>query len=200
MLNLMTIVSIRLPLKLGVGREKLIIEQENDPELVKLAAEAMTEEDMNSTPEGYFKQSGVLMRKWRPRHTPSSDHWRTVYQLVVPNSKRKEVLSLAHESALAGHLGVNKTYQRVLSQFFWPGLRKDVVNFCRSCHVCQMVGKPNQQIPKAPLIPIPAVEEPFSRVIIDCVGPLPKTKSGNQCLLTLMCASTHFPEAVPLRS
>ena len=32
--------------------------------------------------------------------------------------------------------------------------------------------------PKAPLKPIPAFEEPFSRIMIDCVGPLPKTKRG----------------------
>ena len=74
------------------------------------------------------------------------------------------------------------------------------MEFCRSCDVCQHVGKPNQKIPSAPLIPIPAFEEPFSRVIIDCVGPLPKTKSGNQYLLTIMCASTRFPEAIPLRN
>ena len=63
-----------------------------------------------------------------------------------------------------------------------------------------MVGKPNQTIPKAPLQPIPAFEEPFSRTIIDCVGPLPKTKSGNEYLLTIMCSSTRFPEAIPLRN
>ena len=59
-----------------------------------------------------------------------------------------------------------------------------------------MVGKPNQKIPKANLKPIPAFEEPFSRIIVDCVGPLPKTKSGNQYLLTIMCASTRFSEAI----
>ncbi|KAK0040803.1 Retrovirus-related Pol polyprotein from transposon 17.6 [Biomphalaria pfeifferi] len=63
-----------------------------------------------------------------------------------------------------------------------------------------MVGKPNQKIPVAPLKPIPAFEEPFSRVLIDCVGPLPRTKAGNQYLLTIMCASTRFPEAIPLRN
>ena len=63
-----------------------------------------------------------------------------------------------------------------------------------------MVGKPNQKIPRAPLHPIPAFEEPFRRVIIDCVGPLPKTKSGNEFLLTIMCACTRFPEAIPLRN
>ena len=54
--------------------------------------------------------------------------------------------------------------------------------------------------PKAPLQPIPAVQEPFSRIIVDCVDPLPKTRSGNQYLLTIMCASTKFPEAIPLRN
>lgn len=79
-------------------------------------------------------------------------------------------------------------------------MRKDVVEYCRSCHVCQLVGKPNQKIPPAHLNPIPAFEEPFTKVIIDCVGPLPKTKVGNQYLLTIMCASTRFPEAIPLRN
>lgn len=62
------------------------------------------------------------------------------------------------------------------------------------------MGKPNQTIAPAPLKPIPAFDEPFARVLIDCVGPLPKTKLGNQYLLTIMCASTRFPEAVPLRN
>ena len=48
--------------------------------------------------------------------------------------------------------------------------------------------------------PIPAFNDPFSRVIVDCVGPLPKTKSGNQYLLTIMCASIRFPEAIPFRN
>ena len=57
-----------------------------------------------------------------------------------------------------------------------------------------MVGKPNQTIPKAQLQPIPACDEPFSRILIDCVGPLPRTKSGNEYLLTIMCTSTRFKE------
>ena len=63
-----------------------------------------------------------------------------------------------------------------------------------------MVGKPNQTIPKAQLQPIPAFDELFSRILIDCVGPLPRTKSGNEYLLTIMCTSTRFPEAIPLRN
>ena len=101
---------------------------------------------------------------------------------------------------MSGHVGVKKTYHKILNHFYWPGLKADVSNYCRSCHTCQVVGKPNQVIPKAELQPIPAFDEPFSRIIIDCVGPLPKTKSGNEYLLTTMCASTRFPEAIPLRN
>ena len=62
-----------------------------------------------------------------------------------------------------------------------------------------MVEKPNQTIPKAYLQPMYAFDEPFCKIIIDCVGPLPKTKSGCQYLFTIICASTRFPEAIPLR-
>ena len=63
-----------------------------------------------------------------------------------------------------------------------------------------MVGKPNQNISAAPLHPIPTFEEPFCRILIDCVGSLPKTKHGNQHILTIMCASTRFLEEFLLRN
>ena len=47
--------------------------------------------------------------------------------------------------------------------------------------------------------PITSIGEPFSRVVIDSVGPLPKTKAGNKYLITIMCTSTRFPEALPLQ-
>ena len=104
---------------------------------------------------------------------------------------------------MAGHLAVNKTYSKILNHFYWSHLQKDVSEFCKCCHVCHKVGKPNQTIPVAPLKPFPVCNEPFSQVIvtiIDCVGPLPKTTSGNQYLLTIMCRFTRFPEAIPLRN
>ncbi|KAI2661490.1 Retrovirus-related Pol polyprotein [Labeo rohita] len=64
----------------------------------------------------------------------------------------------------------------------------------------KLVGKPNQTIPVAPLKPIPVIHEPFERLIVDCVGPLPKSKSGHQYILTIMCTATRYPEAIPLRT
>ena len=83
----------------------------NDQELTKLAQEAVDKDEVEMNPNCDFKQSGVLMRKWRPKDVPASDTWKTVFQIVVPQSKRQNVLKVAHETAMAGHMGINKTYQ-----------------------------------------------------------------------------------------
>ena len=182
-----------------ISKGNLIAEQHKDPDISCLFSRTVDESEVSSNPICYFVKNGVLMRKWRPPDISAEDEWAIKYQVVIAKAYRVEILSMAHETPLVGHLGVNKTYQKILNHFYWPNLKKDVAEFCRSCNTCQIVGKPNQSIPKAPLQPTPAFEEPFSRIIIDCVGPLPRTRSGNQYLLTIMCASTRFPEAIPLR-
>ena len=124
--------------------------------------------------------------------------WRTVDQVVVPSKHRNEILYLAHNSGLAGHMGVKKTLSRIWKVFYWPGIRKDVAEYCKTCDLCQRTGKPNQTIPVAPLIPILHFGEPFERILIDIVGPLPKTSVGHSYILTIMDMATRFPEAIPI--
>ena len=49
-----------------ISKEKLIGEQEKDPELLLLSQKALSSEEEGKTPVCYFKQDGMLMRKWRP--------------------------------------------------------------------------------------------------------------------------------------
>ena len=183
-----------------ISRQNLIVEQSKDKELLDLFKIALTPVEAEKVSVGYLIKDDILMRKWSPTACDNNEKGETVYQIVVPTVHRREVLELAHDLPVSGHLGVRKTYNRVLQHFFWPGLKRDVAKWCKECHTCQLGGKPNQNIPQAPLHPIPAFDEPFSHIIIDCVGPLPKTKSQNEYLLTIMCSSTCFPEAIPLRS
>ncbi len=185
-------------LSLSVDKILISAEQKKDPSLLRCRNVALTLDEIEEKPIGYFWDNDVLKRKWTP--TRSDDFgWDVVFQLVVPKCLRKQVLSVAHDN-VAGHLGITKTYHRILRYFFWPGIKSDVAQYCRSCHVCQVVGKPNQIILPAPLKPIPIMDEPFARVILDCVGPLPRTKSGHVYLITFMCTATRYPEAMPLRS
>ncbi|XP_013875699.1 uncharacterized protein LOC106525872 [Austrofundulus limnaeus] len=181
------------------SRENLILEQSQDPSLSSLFSRVLSHEEIKNVPVGVFCKDGILMRKWTPPHASAEDDWCVVNQIVVPQKLCPSVLSLAHDNFMAAHLGVNKTYDCILRQFFWPGLKSDVKNYCKTCGVCQISGKPNQKIPPYPFHPVPAVDGPFDQVLVDCVGPLPRTKSGNKFLLTIMCAATRFPEAIPLR-
>ena len=119
--------------------------------------------------------------------------------LVVPDQCRKTVLSIAHESPLAGHFSHRKTELRVRDHFYWPRLSTDVLKFCRSCDRCQRISARGAVKP-APLVKVPIITEPFSRVAIDLVGPLlPASAGGHKYLLTLIDYSTGFPEALPLK-
>lgn len=183
-----------------LSRDTLIVEQKRDPTVRPLRDTAGTCGEVAGMAEGFYLKDDVLMRKWRPPDRPASDDWSVFDQIVLPQGYREDVLRLAHETPLAGHLGIRKTQAKIMRHFYWPKLHRDVVAFCRSCHSCQLAGKPNQKVPPAPLSPVPVVEEPFSRVVIDCVGPLPRTRKGNEFLLTIMDVTTRFPEAVPLRN
>lgn len=198
-LNLKSVAVPEMAAFLPVSRESLIEAQNTDQMLEKCHA-SVNVAGSQSSKHQYYLDKDILMRKWNAHSfTDEDNEWGAVNQIVVPSKFRQHVLAVAHDHPWAGHLGVTKTYDRILQHFFWPGLKTEVSRYCKTCHICQMAGKPNQVVSPAPLHPVPAVGEPFEKVIVDCVGPLPRTKTGYQYLLTIMCVATRFPEAVPLR-
>ena len=143
----------------------------------------------------YFMSNDLLMH-----HAVEPKLRREADQLVVPRCLRNKILYLAHDIPAAGHLGVAKTKARIWPHFYWPHMSKEITTYCKSCDICQRLGK-GAKPPPAPLIPLPLISEPFSRVAIDIVGPLPIcAKSGNRFILTVMDMATHYPEAIPLQN
>ena len=142
----------------------------------------------------FYKKNGLLYRKHQETKTG-----RSFNQLVVPKELRRQVMSVNHESAFSGHLGAKKTEVRILPNFFWPGLRQDVIRFCRSCDVCQRTVKKGS-VRKVPLGSMPLIDTPFKRVAVDIVGPIaPPSEAGHRYILTLFDYATRYPEAVPLK-
>ena len=108
-------------------------------------------------------------------------------------------MGVAHDSIFGGHLGVKKTEDRIQTNFFWPGLHKDVTSFCRSCDVCQKTVA-RGSVPRAPLGDMPLIDQLFERVAIDLVGPIAAASDkGHRYILTLVNYATRYPEAVPLK-
>ena len=119
-------------------RSDLIKNQHADKELHTMFQRSVNADEAKLESEGYYTNNGVLVRKWRPPQVPAEDDWAEYHQIVVPQSYRPEILSMAHETPLAGHLGVNKTYNKMAKHFYWPRMKGDVVKFCRSCHTGQV--------------------------------------------------------------
>ena len=111
-------------------RSELMVLQKKDPSLSSVWEQLVSEAEAAVTCVCYYTKDGVLMRKWSPLDMPANDDWRVISQIVVSSEYRIEVLHLAHEAPMAGHLGINKTYQRIIQHFYWPGLKKDVKLFC----------------------------------------------------------------------
>ena len=115
-----------------------------------------------------------------------------VTQLLVPRSRREMVFQAAHYNPIAGHLGYEKTLNRIMARFYWPGIRAEVRRWCASC---QLVNPP--AVPRAPLRPLPLVEAPFNLVGMDIIGPLERSAHGYRFVLVLSGYATRYPEAIP---
>ena len=179
--------------KVQISRGDFIKAQSEDEEIKGLKRVALEDPvDIEKENPCLFVKDEILLRKY--------SNGENLVQVVVPKKYRNMLVEIAHASDMSGHFGVKKTREKLLNDYFWPGMTASVKAFCKSCEICQKVGKPQHHPRVTPLKPMIAIGQPFEELTLDCVGPLPKTKKGNEYLLTVMCNSTRFPDAFPLRS
>jgi len=150
--------------------------------------------------EQFVIKDGLLYRFYQPRHSGKVDlsgHY--IFQLAVPKTKVKEILSHYHDSlAGGGHFGIKRTYFKIKNKYWFPGMYGEIKRYVLSCDSCQR-SKIDRRRQPPPLKPLP-VEEPMSRIHIDILGPLPKTKQGHQFILLIVDSFSKWTEAFPLVS
>ena len=113
--------------------------------------------------------------------------------VVCPYAIRKTVIWETHGLA---HAGMNRTVARLQLTWYWPGMVADVRRILKTCEVCQ-VAKPGGNKPPGSRQRLYA-GRPWQKVAIDLVGPLPRTKQGNQWILVLTDHFTRWQDALPL--
>ena len=118
------------------------------------------------------------------------------FRVIIPESLRRDVLKLSHDQNTAGHLGVDRTMERVLRRCYWPRIYSDVRDYCESCTQCQRRGRPT------PLWRAPLQEEPlalpFERVALD-ITEMPMSSSGHRYALVLMDYFTKWVKIYPMK-
>ena len=162
-----------------------------DPSMVRreqLADESLNRcfDEANKTKKDYHIQGEILM------HTDGA-----VNQIVIPTKYRQDILKLAHEIPLSGHLGNKKTRNKIRKFFYWPNIFEDIRQWCASCPQCQKSRRTNVSS-RAPLVKTPTIGEPFFRIGMDIVGPLSLSNNRNRFILTMIDHATRYPEAIAI--
>ena len=142
--------------------------------------------------EMYHLRNGVLF-KYDEKEKAGGDSL-----LVIPESLKESAMSLHHDIPSSGHQGVARTKQKLKEKFYWFHMTRDIENYVLTCNVCNK-NKKNKQYGKVPLTEFQA-GAPMERVHIDFIGPLPKTKNGNEHCLMMVDQFTKWVECIPLPS
>jgi hypothetical protein len=187
----------------GSSKQEFINEQQQCPSLArvrKIIGTINTNVHPGRTNATHFYvRNNLIYRKFYFGKISKVGQESSLKQLVVPLKYRRSILSVAHDFPLAAHIGVNKTKHNLLSRFYWPGLHRDVLQYCNSCDKCQKICKTVKKS-KVPMVIMPTATRPWEKIIFDIVGPLEKSKKGNMYILVVIDVHSHYPEAFPLKS
>ena len=105
-------------------------------------------------------------------------------------------MRLNHDPVYAAHPGIKRTYFLIALRYCWPGMRKSVEDFAKSCEMCQ-----RQKWNREFVAPLGEAEEPTASFLVtslDITGPYVTTSRGNKYLLTFIDHFTKYVEAFPI--
>lgn len=119
-------------------------------------------------------------------------------RLCIPDipELKLQILHDNHDAKIAGHLGFDKSYERISKEFFWPNLSGTLKKYIASCDTCQRV-KSSQQLPAGPLQPLEIPHDRWEQVSMDFIFQLPKTQSGFDAITVFVDRFSKMVHLVP---
>jgi hypothetical protein len=112
-------------------------------------------------------------------------------QATDPELTKEERLAIfreMHDNPIGGHLGMNRTYDRVKRFTTWHGMKQKLEDYIRRCETCQK-NKITQNKTKLPM-KITTPEIVWEKCALDIVGPL---------ILTFQNELSKYTLAVPIK-
>lgn len=110
---------------------------------------------------------------------------------------QRQVMAALHCSPIGGHSGYLATFSKISGLFFWPGMRKDILQFIRTCSVC-LQAKPDRTRYPGLLEPLPIPEFTWEIISLDFIEGLPMSANANS-ILVVVDKYTMFAHFIPLR-
>ena len=114
-------------------------------------------------------------------------------KLVIPETLQRKIVAWYHH--YLQHPGHTRLEETLRSAMHWPGLRKDVRSFVKTCKTCQVQKRKNKKFGKLPTKQV--IDKPWEYLCVDLIGPYTlKGKDGSiidfMCLTMIDPASSWF--------
>uniref|UniRef100_A0A8C5P957 Gypsy retrotransposon integrase-like protein 1 n=1 Tax=Leptobrachium leishanense TaxID=445787 RepID=A0A8C5P957_9ANUR len=117
-------------------------------------------------------------------------------KIFVPQEARPEVLSLCHDSTMAGHGGIKRTSALVSRYFTWPLMRGSINQYVKACPVCN-ASKSLTSKPAGLLQPLPIPVQPWSDLSVDFIVELPPSKH-HTVIMVVVDRFTKMAHFIPI--
>ncbi|KAL7137097.1 hypothetical protein ABFS83_10G071300 [Erythranthe nasuta] len=101
-----------------------------------------------------------------------------------------------HGASIGGHSGIQNTYQRIQGVFLWSGLRSQVKEWVKNCHICQLSKHENVKTPRL-LQPLPIPEGAWTCITMDFIVKLPKSH-GKESIWVVVDRFTKYGHFIAL--
>jgi hypothetical protein len=109
------------------------------------------------------------------------------HRLAVPNDKRLKthILREHHDIDTAGHLGIDKTTEAIMRNFYWPKMGKEIKRYIQTCDTCQR-NKASNQSPAGLLQPLPIPGKRWEEITMDFIVQLPLTRQEHDAIVVFV--------------
>ena len=104
-----------------------------------------------------------------------------------------------HQDPYSGHLGYQKTIATARKQYFWPRMKKDIVEYISRCMKCQQV-KVEHQHPTSLLQPFPFSKWKWEVISMDFITGFPMTWRQHDSIMVVVEKLTKEAHFITVKS
>lgn len=120
-------------------------------------------------------------------------------RFVLPKKSAfiQSILQQYHNSPTGGHSGEHRTYGCIAKEWFWKGMKKQIVEYVKKCEIFQRQTASSLS-PAGLLQPLPIPSQVCEQISMDFVEGLPKS-GGKDTILVVVDRLTKYAHFIPLK-
>ncbi|KAK1422205.1 hypothetical protein QVD17_25165 [Tagetes erecta] len=118
----------------------------------------------------------------------------------IPNTceVKHVLLNEAHKTMYSIHPGSTKMYQDLKRDYWWPGMKRDIVKYVEKCLTCLQV-KAEHQKPYGKIQPLEIPKWKWEHITMDLITKLPRTVKGYDTIWVVVDRLTKSAHFLPIR-